>query len=76
MGVMMQIPDVPDDLHRRLVARADKAGLSLPDYLLRELRKVSELASMEEALERLRTRSATQLSESPVDIIRAARGSI
>ena len=73
MGVVVEIPDVPDDLYRRLAVRAEKAGVPLSDYLLRELRKVSELASMEEALERLRTRSATNLSESPADIIRAMR---
>ncbi len=70
---MVEIPDVPDDLYRRLAVRAEKAGVPLADYLLGELRKVSDLASMEGALERLRMRPATTLSESPADIIRAAR---
>ena len=73
MGVMVQIPDVPDDLYRRLAVRAEKAGVPLSEYLLGELRKVSELGSMEEALERLRARPETHLSVSPAAIIRAAR---
>jgi hypothetical protein len=75
MGVTLEIPDVPDDLYARLQARADKAGLSLSRYLSRELPKIADLASMEEALERLKSRSAVELTESPVDIIRAARDS-
>lgn len=75
MGMNVQIPDIPDDLYLRLAAGAEKAGVPLSDYFVRKLRKVVELEAMEEALDRLRTRSTTQLLESPADIIRAARDS-
>ncbi len=75
MGVMVQILDVPDDLHARLAARAERAGLTLSDYLLGELKRVSELGSMEEWLEKLRTDSPVVLSEEPADIIRRMRDS-
>lgn len=39
---MIQIADVPDDLHRRLEARATATGLSVPDFVLRELKKSEE----------------------------------
>ena len=34
---MIQIRDVPDDLHRTPKARAACANMSLPDYLLSEI---------------------------------------
>ncbi|HET6751040.1 MAG TPA: hypothetical protein VFL71_17460 [Actinomycetes bacterium] len=34
---MIQIRHVPEDVHARLKARAAKAGMSLSDYLLREI---------------------------------------
>ena len=42
MPKMIQLRHVPDDLHRRLKARAAMAGLPLSDYLIRELRKIAE----------------------------------
>jgi hypothetical protein len=38
MPVMVQIRNVASDLHRELKARAALEGMSLSDYLLRELR--------------------------------------
>ena len=38
MPATVQIRNVPDALHRRLKARAALSGLSLSDYLLREIR--------------------------------------
>jgi antitoxin FitA len=42
MGVMVQIRNVPEALHRRLKSRAALAGMSLSDYLLSEIRQVAE----------------------------------
>ena len=39
---MIQLRHVPDDLHRKLKARAAMAGMSLSDYLLREIRDIAE----------------------------------
>lgn len=42
MSKMIQIRLVPDTLHRRLRARAALAGMSLSDYLRRELAVAAE----------------------------------
>jgi plasmid stability protein len=74
MSAMIQIRNVPDDLHRRLKARAAMAGMSLSDYLLKEIGAVAARPTMEEMRARLATRSRVEPSESTADIIRAVRG--
>lgn len=37
LSKMIQIRNLPDDLHRTLKVRATKAGMTLPDYLLSEM---------------------------------------
>jgi plasmid stability protein len=39
MSAMIQIRNVPDALHRRLKSRAARAGMSVSDYLLSEIRQ-------------------------------------
>lgn len=53
MPRMIQIRHVPEDIHRRLKAQASLAGLSLSDYLLREVAKLSEQPTLEEIQARL-----------------------
>lgn len=73
MTTMIQIRNVPTELHRQLKARAAQAGMSLSDYLLGEARRSMERPTMEELLARLKTRSAVMTSESPAGILRAER---
>lgn len=73
MSTMIQIRNVPNELHRQLKARAAQAGMSLSEYLLSGARKSLERPTMEELLARLRTRSPVVSSESPADILRAER---
>jgi antitoxin FitA len=54
MSKMIQLRHVPDSLHRQLKARAALAGLSLSDFLVREVRKIAEQPTPEEMLQRLR----------------------
>jgi antitoxin FitA len=75
MTKMIQIRNVPDDLHRRLKVRAAQMGMSLSDYLKRELGHVAERPTLEEMLERIRQREPVELSEPIEDIIRADRES-
>jgi plasmid stability protein len=72
---MIQIRNVPEDLHRRLKARAAMMGMSLSDYLLREVREFAELPTLEEMRERLASRSETSPSVSSADLIREERDS-
>jgi len=73
MERMVQIRNVPDALHRRLKSRAALAGMSLSDYLLRELREVAERPTLDELRARLRGRTETALSVPPAEAVRAER---
>lgn len=53
---MIQIRNVPENVHRTLKARAAREGMSLSDYLLREVTKVAERPTFEEWYERIRER--------------------
>jgi plasmid stability protein len=75
MSIMVQIRNMPDDLHRKLKSRAALAGMSLSDYLLREVQKSADLPTMEELQERLAARRIMQFSESHADAVRAERDS-
>jgi plasmid stability protein len=70
---MIQIRNVPEDLHRRLKARAAMAGLSLSDMLLREITAVAERPTLEELRARLASRRSPTLDISPADAVRAER---
>ena len=74
-ATMVQIRNVPPELHRRLKARAAIEGLSMSDYVLREIRKALERPTRQEVLERLRARPARQLRRSAAEVIRAERDS-
>jgi hypothetical protein len=73
MSKMIQIRNVPDGIHRTLKVRAAKAGLTLSDFLLRELRFLTERPTMEELLERIASRGRTDPGESAADAVRAGR---
>ena len=73
--VMVQVRNVPEDLHRQLKARAAMEGLSISDYVLREIRKSLERPSRHDVLERLRARARPTLRQSAADLVRAERDS-
>ena len=75
MSKMIQMRNVPDDLHRKLKARAASAGLSLSDFLTREARRMVETVSDDEIRRRLASRPVQHLSASPTQIIREERDS-
>ena len=73
MSAMIQIRNLPDDVHRTLKARAAMAGMSLSDYLLQEVRKIASRPTIEELRERVRSREAVSLKTPVVDMVRAER---
>lgn len=75
MSKMIQIRNVPDELHREVKARAARAGMTLSDYLLREVERIAATPPVEEVLERFATRVRPRLSETPADAVRAERDS-
>jgi plasmid stability protein len=74
MSKMIQIRNVPDELHRALKIRAATEGMSLSDYLLREVTKIAERPTLEEFFSRVRRREPVVLDEDPVVTIRKLRG--
>ena len=73
MSRMIQIRNVPDDLHGRLKSRAALEGMSLSDYLLREVGKIADRPEPGEMRERLRARGPVRPRVSPAQAVRKAR---
>lgn len=73
MAKMIQLRHVPDALHRQLKSRAAMAGLSLSDFLIREVRKIAEQPTAEEMLARLQQREPYQGKASPTQMVREER---
>jgi antitoxin FitA len=75
MTKMIQIRNVPDDVHRVFKVRAAQAGMSLSDYLKQELIHIAQTPTLEEMMERIRRRPRVELDIPIEDIIRADRDS-
>jgi len=75
MSKMIQIRNVPDDLHRRLKAKAAERGLSLSDYLLQMAEREAHIASWEEMSARIRRRGRSS-GVSAADVVRELRGDL
>lgn len=73
MSRMIQIRNVPDEVHRKLKVRAAREGVTLSELLAREARRLAEQPSMEEMLERLLARPRVKLRISPTAVIRQER---
>jgi plasmid stability protein len=73
MAKMIQLRNVPDELHRLLKARAALEGLSLSQYLLAEIRRSAERPTLHELHARLHQRTPVVPDVSPAEVIRALR---
>ncbi len=73
MSRMIQIRNVPEDLHRRLKARAALEGMTLSDYLLKEAERAAERPTLIELRERLRGRRRVTTRVPPERVVRAGR---
>jgi len=69
----VQIRNVPEDLHRRLRARAALEGSTVSDLLLRELERFMERPSKKEVLARIASREPVDPTESSAEAVRASR---
>ncbi|HEX5526273.1 MAG TPA: hypothetical protein VFX44_03620 [Solirubrobacterales bacterium] len=76
MSKMIQIRNVPDELHKELKLRAVAAGMSMSDYIKRELSRKSRKSTIKEIRARSKGRSAgsTLTTQDVVDAIREMRG--
>jgi len=72
---MIQIRHVRAETHRKLKARAAAEGMSLSDYLRREIEKLATQPTLAEVLRRIAGRAPVRLDESPAEAVRAERES-
>lgn len=70
---MVQVRNVPADVHRRLKARAAIEGLTMSDYVLREVRKALDRPTRAELLDRLQAGPVRRLGRSAASVIRTER---
>ncbi len=56
MGVLVQVRDVPEDVHRALKARAAASGTSLSEYLRTVLARAAQRPTPRELAARVGTR--------------------
>lgn len=75
MSKMIQIRDVPDDVHRILKSRAASEGMSLSDYIKRELRQTAMRPSLREWLERTRQTKPVVTKRTAAEVVRELRDS-
>lgn len=73
MSKMIQIRDVPDQVHSTLKARAAREGMSLSDFIKRELERTVERPSMREWLELVQQAKPIPAKRSAAQIIRELR---
>jgi antitoxin FitA len=70
---MIQIRNVPEDVHRKLKARAASTGMTLSDFLLMEAKRTLEKPTRQELLERLSKRKPSRLKTSVAALVRKER---
>jgi plasmid stability protein len=75
MSKVIQVRNVPDELHRRLKARAALAGMSLSDYVLTEIEEAVERPTLAEFQARLRTRKPVSARIDTARLVREERDS-
>jgi antitoxin FitA len=77
MPKMIQIRDVPDEVHRTLKVRAAAEGLSLSDYIKRDLEELAKQATLEDVFADARARGESGITaEEIVADIRQMRGEL
>jgi len=75
MSKMIQVRNVPDEVHQALKTAAAAEGMSLSDYIKRELAEIAGQASFEEIDARIRARGPSGLRrETILSALREARG--
>jgi plasmid stability protein len=72
---VIQVRNVPDRLHRKLKSRAALEGLSLSDYVLREMEQVAERPTIKELAQRIANLPPVKYKRSPAEILREERDS-
>jgi len=72
-STMVQMRNVPSELHRKPKAKAALEELSMSDFGMREIRKALDRPTRQETLERLKARPVRRLRRSAAEVIRGER---
>ena len=72
MGII-QMKNVPDDLHDELRRRARRSGMSVRDYVIALIARDQRRPTLDEWLEEVAGDVPVITSESPADAVRAGR---
>ena len=75
MSKMIQVRDVPESVHSTLKARAAREGMSLSDFMKRELERTAERPTMREWLERTRQARPVVTKRTAAQALRELRDS-
>ncbi len=70
---LLQIRDVPEDVHRTLKARAAASGVSLSEYARSVLGRAAARPTPGELAERVAARGLSTPPETSADLVRAIR---
>ena len=73
MGVLLQIRDVPDDVHRALKARAAASGVSLSEYVRTVLTRAASRPTPSELAAQIAARGVVQPAEPTEHTVRSIR---
>jgi antitoxin FitA len=70
---MIQVRDVPERVHSMLKSRAAREGMSLSDFIKRELERVAERPTVQEWLERTQQAKPIPSRRTAAQVIRELR---
>lgn len=73
MSKMIQIRDVPEQIHRTLKARAAREGMSLSDFIKRELAHSAQRPTMQEWLDGVAQNKPIPTRRTGAEIVRELR---
>jgi antitoxin FitA len=73
MGVLVQIREVPEPVHRTLKARAAASGMSLSEYLRVQLERIASRPTPDELSRRIRDRGPIDLGAPAQQLVREIR---
>ncbi len=74
MTKMIQVRNVPDELHQTLKVRAAQNGTTLSGYLLDELERIADKPSLAELAERIAHAERSEIGDSAAELVRGLRG--
>jgi plasmid stability protein len=73
MTAIIQVRNVPKDVHRALKAKAVAAHMSLSEFLCLKLTELARQQTLTEVLERIAGRPATHVAEGSAAAVRRER---